>query len=108
MQYARLTGRGTAGRTGHDGYLFGGEFFLFHSDRMRKYRARNSSILHTIRVSRYLSEASESCPLLHRFLGPSLGSIDMESEQGNELRVLKANEVSPTECTALRYRRGLI
>ncbi len=52
---------------------------------------------------------SQSCPLLHRFPGPSFASIDMESQQGNELRVplQKPNEVSPTECTALRYRRGL-
>jgi hypothetical protein len=56
MQHARLIGSGSTGRAGHDGYLFGGEFFLFHSDRMRKYRPRNSSILHTIRISRYLSE----------------------------------------------------
>ena len=51
MQHARLTGSNSTGRAGHDGNLFGGEFFLFHSDRMRKYRARNSSILHTIRIS---------------------------------------------------------
>jgi hypothetical protein len=57
VQHASLTGSGTTGRTGHDGNLFGGEFFLFHFDRMQKYRARNSSILHTIRISRYLSEA---------------------------------------------------
>jgi hypothetical protein len=56
MQHARLTGSGSTGRAGNDGYLFGGEFILFHSDRMRKYRARNSSILHTIRISRYLLE----------------------------------------------------
>jgi hypothetical protein len=30
---------------------------------------------------------SQSCPLLHRFSGPSFGSIHMESQQGNELRV---------------------
>jgi hypothetical protein len=53
MQHASLTGSGSTGRTGHDGYLVGGEFFLFHSDRMRKYRARNSSILHTIFISCY-------------------------------------------------------
>jgi hypothetical protein len=47
MQHARLTGSGSTGGTGHDGNLFGGEFFPFHSDRMQKYRARNSSILHT-------------------------------------------------------------
>ena len=51
MQHASLTGSGTTGRTRHDGYLFGGEFFLFHFDRMQKYRARNSSILHTISIS---------------------------------------------------------
>ena len=58
MQHASLTGSGSTGRTGHDGYLFGGEFFLFHSDRMRKYRPQNSSILHTIRISCYLSETA--------------------------------------------------
>jgi hypothetical protein len=29
----------------------------------------------------------ESCPLSHRLLGPSLGLMHKESEQGNELRV---------------------
>jgi len=47
MQHATLTGNGSTGRTGHAGYLFRGEFFLFHWDSMRKYRPRNSSILHT-------------------------------------------------------------
>ena len=55
MQHASLTGSGTTGRTRHDGYLFGGEFFLFHFDRMQKYRARNSSILHTIRTASLLT-----------------------------------------------------
>src|ERR1700722_5756685 len=113
MQHASLTGSGSTGRTGHDGNLFGGEFFLFHWDSMRKYRPRNSSILHTIRIRRCLSvppgkyggadstppteisPTSQSCPLLHRFSGPSFGSIDMESQQGIELRVppQKPNEV---------------
>src|ERR1700719_3503136 len=56
MQHAKLTGRDSTGRTRNGGYLFGGEFFLFHSDTMRKYRPRNSSILHTTRISRCLSE----------------------------------------------------
>jgi hypothetical protein len=51
MQHATLTGNGSTGRTGHAGYLFRGEFFLFHSERMRKYRPRNSSILYTTRIS---------------------------------------------------------
>jgi hypothetical protein len=42
-----------------------------------------------------ISPTSQSCPLLHRFSGPSFGSIDMESQQGIELRVppQKPNEV---------------
>jgi hypothetical protein len=31
--------------------------------------------------------AKLNCPLLHRFSGGLFGSIDMESEPGNELRV---------------------
>src|ERR1700720_4501816 len=56
MQHATLTGRDSTGRTRNGGYLFGGEFFLFHSDRVRKYRPRNSSILDTTHISRCLSE----------------------------------------------------
>jgi hypothetical protein len=58
MQHASLTGSGSTGRTGHDGNLFGDEFFLFHFERMRKYRAQNSSILHTIGIGRYLPDDS--------------------------------------------------
>jgi hypothetical protein len=65
MQHARLTGSGSTGRTGHDGYLFGGEFFLFHCDRMRKYRARNSSILHTIPYQ--LATKTAAFPYRERF-----------------------------------------
>src|SRR5580704_2267621 len=105
MQYATLTGSGSTGRTTNGGYLFGSEFFLFHWDRMRKYRPRKSSILHTIRIRRCLSAppgkygGADCTPSTANspYVGdlspsaqiprPSFASIDMESQQGNELRV---------------------
>jgi|GEM_PF-2588357 len=39
MQHATLTGRDSTGRTRNGGYLFGGEFFLFHSRHNAKISA---------------------------------------------------------------------
>jgi len=38
-------------------------------------------------LSTVIDETKLNCPLLHRFSGSSFGSINVESQQGNELRV---------------------
>jgi hypothetical protein len=51
---------------------------------------------------------SEICPLLHRFPGPLLLQLTWNLSRATSCEFhLKASEVSPTECTALRCRRGL-
>lgn len=39
MQHTTLPDGGATCRTGDGGYLFGREFFLFHTERMRQHRA---------------------------------------------------------------------
>jgi len=53
MQHTTLSAGDTTCRTGNGGYLFGREFALFHSGRMRHHASVRRSLLNTFRISHY-------------------------------------------------------